>query len=139
MIKEAYNGRRGGLSIEAERPIFFTKKRREAEWFAYNRGDLNKPPIVTTASLEISNPADYQDLMKSVKETGVSAEDIQKHSSYKGNNAIAYLYVPEVRAKLIDDNFDSFEGWHIFTNTEIMVTVVFDSACITVKDQRQIQ
>ncbi len=139
MIKEAYNGRRGGLLLEEGRPIFFTHKRREAEWYAYNRGDFNKPPIVTTVSLEISNPADYQDLMKAVKETEVGAEDIQKHSSYEGNDVVGYLYVPEVRSKLIYDDFDSFEGWHIFTNTEIMITAVFDPACITVKEQEQIQ
>ena len=139
MIKKAYNGRRGGLILEEGRPLVFAEKRREAEWSAYNRGDFNKPPIVTTVSLEISNPADYQDLMKAVKETEVGAEDIQKHSSYEGNDVIGYLYVPEVREKLIDDDFDSFEGWHIFTNTEIMITAVFDPACITVKKQEQIQ
>ena len=138
MNQVVFNGRRGGISFKSEKPIFFTVKREEAKWYAYNRGNFNKPPIVTTASLDLNRKADYQDLMQAIKETGAGIEDAKTHSLREKPNVIDYLYVPKVRANLVDNDFDHFEGWDVFPNVEIMTTVVFDPAQITVKDQQQL-
>jgi hypothetical protein len=38
----------------------------------------------------------------------------------------------------MDNDFDSFTGWDVLQNVEILVTAVFDPAQITVKDQEQL-
>lgn len=138
MDQVVFNGRRGGISFKSEKPIFFTEKREEARWYAYNRGNFNKPPIVTTVSLDLNKTADYQDLMQAIKETGAGIEDVKTHSLHEKPNVISYLYVPEVKSSLMDNDFDSFTGWDVFPNVEIMITAVFDPAQITVKDQEQL-
>ena len=65
-------------------------------------------------------------------------EDVKANSLRKKPNVIDYLYVPKVRANLIDNDFDCFEGWDVLPNMEIMITAVFDPAQITVKDQQQL-
>jgi len=133
-----FNGRRGGISFKSNKPILFTGKLEIAEWYAYNRGNFNKPPIVTTVSLDLNKTADYQDLMQAIKETGTGIEDVKAHSLREKPNVIDYLYVPKVRANLVDNDFDCFEGWDVLPNVEIMITAVFDPAQITVKDQKQL-
>ena len=136
--REVFNGRRGGISFNSGEPIIFTGKRKIAEWYAYNRGNFNKPPIVTTVSLDLNKTADYQDLMQAIKESGAGIEEAKAHSLREKPNIVDYLFVPEVRANLVEKDFDCFEGWDVLPNLEIMITAVFDPAQITVTDQQQL-
>ena len=138
MNRVVFNGRRGGISFKSNKPILFTGKLEIAEWYAYNRGNFNKPPIVTTVTLDLNKTADYQDLMQAIKETGAGIEDVKAHSLREKPNIIDYLYVPKVRANLVDNDFDCFEGYDVLPNLEIMITAVFDPTQITVKDQKQL-
>lgn len=65
------------------------------------------------------------DLLRIVQAIGVTAENIQCHSHYDGENPMDYLYVPDVLSELERQGFDSFAGWDILTNYEIPITVVF--------------
>ena len=136
--REVFNGRRGGISFKSGKPIIFTGKRKIAEWYAYNRGNFSKPPIVTTVSLDMHKTADYQDLMQAIKETGTGIEEAKAHSLREKPNIVDYLYVPKVRANLINKDFDCFKGWDVLPNVEIMITAVFDPAQITITDQQQL-
>jgi hypothetical protein len=139
MKKIVYHGRRGGLNLKEDRPVFFADKKEDSEWYAYERGPSSEKPMITEATVDVGQLASLDDLKKAVKEVGATRKDIQKHSVYDGWNDIDYLYVPEVRKILKDKGFDGFQGWDVLTNMEILITVIFDTERITILNQEVVQ
>lgn len=135
MKKTTYHGRRGGADFKEGRPVFFTEIKEDAEWYAYERGDFSKVPMITEATVNIENPASIDDLREAVSKAGATREDIKTHSAYEGWNDTDYLYVPKVLNNLKEKGFDSFQGLDVLTNTEIRIIVVFDPDQIEIKNQ----
>lgn len=133
MKKTVYHGRRGDPVFKEGRPIFFTENKKDAKWYAYERGNFSKEPMITEVVVNIENPASIDDLRKVINEVGATREDIKAHSAYEGWNEIDYLYVPKVLNKLKEKEFDAFQGWDVLTNTEISIIVVFDPEQIEIQ------
>ena len=109
-----------------EPPIFFTDKKEDARWYAYERGPISEKPVITETIIKIERTASVEDLNQAVVEAGTTHEDIRKHSPYEGYNEIDYLYVPKVRETLKRKGFDNFQGLDVLTNMEIPITVIFE-------------
>jgi len=137
--KTVYHGRRGDPVFKEGRPIFFTENKKDAEWYAYERGDFLKEPMITEAVVNIEKPASIDDLRNAVNEVGVTRDDIRVHSAYEGWNEIDYLYVPKVLDNLKEKGFDAFQGWDVLTNAEILIIAVFGPEQIEIQKKEVIE
>ena len=128
-----YHGGSGGEVYAKGCPVFFTRDRKGAEWYATERG--GNTPTIHEHKLDIKNPSREEDLIKVAKEIGVEiketpffdAPEISEHSPYYGNNPTDLLYIPRVVRVLQKKGFDGFVGWDFLENTEIEVAVPFST------------
>ena len=105
-------------------PIWFTDKPKNAHWFAMERSE-GKPTIIE-AILHVKKPANFLTLqniyLKLIKEN----PDIEKNPYVNNYNENDLIYIPEVRAELEKQGYDSLLVWDQLENYEIPALVIWN-------------
>lgn len=114
---------------DSSAPVFLTRQREGAEWFADERGGA-----VNSTQVGAKNPARNADLEEAVRETGATEEDIKANSPYDGANPLDYIYVPRVQEYLRAKGFDSVLASDTLETSEIDALVVLDPKSLPAKE-----
>lgn len=136
----AYHG--GGKNVKKLKPPFFvTTSKKDARWFAVERGDADGNGFIMTGELNVKKPLDLidgsgPDLLDIARAAGIKFEEdpyffsqaIADASHYDGTNSSDLIYVPAFQAELKKQGYDSIRLMDVMMNDEIETYVLFNPA-----------
>lgn len=127
-----YHG--GNIEGDIKAPFFVTPDEKSAKWYAdESGGSVSRHSVNIKNPLKVGSQKDNKKFLEILKKNGIDVNNLEDmifdNSPYDGTNILDAAYVPEVRAALKKEGYDSlFNPYDQLENTEIPAYAIIDDS-----------